>query len=69
MPWVDSINIRTYVNLEFQTDFVVDAVKNIVNPLQNRLDNAINHMDIKMPNNFDLRKYSPKDIEINISKD
>ena len=67
-PWIDSVDIKTYVNLEFQTDFVVDLVKNITDPLQNKVNNVVEHLNIKGPVNFDLRWYWVENKKIEISE-
>jgi hypothetical protein len=62
MTSIDAIAITTYINLEFESDFLVDIVREIVSPLQDRLNDVINHLDIRLDTkDFDFRRYSPSD--------
>ncbi len=71
VPVVDSVNITSYVNLEFSTDFVIDLVKNITDPINNVTNNIIDAADYKFPKAFDYRALWPKniDVDVRVTKD
>ncbi len=64
-PFVDAIKVTTYVNLEFEADFIVELAKQIAMPINAFTNDFTNIFNIR-PNNIDLRNIWPKWVDINI---
>ncbi len=56
--FVDVIKLTTYVNLEFETDFITEMVENVVQPLNVFTNDVVNMFD-----------YSVKDIDVQVDID
>jgi hypothetical protein len=63
-PFVDAIKVTTYVNLEFETDFIVEMAKAVVSPINNFSNNLIPKFDIDL--DFSDSLQIPDNIDINI---
>jgi len=48
-PFVDAIKVTTYVNLEFETDFIVELAKQIAMPLNNFTNDFTNIFETALP--------------------
>lgn len=66
-PFVDAIKVTTYVNLEFENEFVVEMVRNILMPLNSFSANITNSMGWSV-GNLDFRDNVPVNIDIDPTK-
>lgn len=64
-PFVDAIKVTTYVNLEFEMEFIVEAVRQIVQPLNSFTNNIANMIDIQVPD-FDFSETVPTNIDVDL---
>jgi hypothetical protein len=48
-PFIDAIVVTTYVNLEFETDFIVELARQIAMPINNFSNDFTNIFDIALP--------------------
>ena len=62
---VSAIKVTTYVNFEFEMDFIVEMVRSITDPLNNVTNDIVNMFDIQT-SDLDLRNTIPSDIEIDV---
>jgi hypothetical protein len=53
-PFIDSINVTTYVNMEFDTDFIVELARQIAMPINNFSNDFTNIFSNVLPD-LDLR--------------
>jgi len=67
-PFVDAIKVTTYVNLEFETEFLMEAVRQVTQPLSGFSSNIANMIDIRVPD-FDFSENTPTEIDVNVKKD
>ncbi|EKE27248.1 MAG: hypothetical protein ACD_3C00233G0001 [uncultured bacterium (gcode 4)] len=67
IPFVDAIKVTSYVNLEFDVDFIVEMAKSTLEPF-NRFANDMSNLwwGIKLPD-LDLRPLAPDDINMDIN--
>ena len=65
-PFVDAIKVTTFVNLEFETDFIVELARQAAEPINSFANNLIPLLDINI-NEVDL--LIPSDIDIDIESD
>ncbi|MFK7779624.1 MAG: hypothetical protein QM490_00540 [Candidatus Gracilibacteria bacterium] len=67
--YVDAIKVTTYVNIEFETDFIVELAKKIAMPLNNFSNDFVNIFDIKSANlDFGNSTLTPElDIDVDVS--
>jgi hypothetical protein len=47
-PFVDAIKVTTYVNLEFETDFIVEMARQTAEPINSFANNLIPLLDINI---------------------
>ncbi|MDD2870584.1 MAG: VCBS repeat-containing protein [Candidatus Gracilibacteria bacterium] len=57
-PFVDAIKVSTYVNLEFEADFIVEMARQIAMPINAFSNDFTNIFNIN-PNNLDMRDIVP----------
>ena len=67
-PFIDAIKVTSYVNLEFETEFLTEAVRNIAAPLDTFTNDIVNMFQINIAN-IDLEVLTPSDIDVNINGD
>jgi hypothetical protein len=48
-PFVDAIKVTSYVNLEFEADFITEFARNMVMPLNTFTNNIVHTFDSKIP--------------------
>lgn len=65
---ISAIKVTTYVNFEFEMDFIIEAVRSIVAPINDMTNNIVNMFDIQT-SDLDLRGSIPSDFEINVEDD
>jgi len=73
-PVVDAIKVSTYVNLEFETEFLTEAARQITLPLNIFTNNVVNLMNVKVmdldftavPTNIDVNIDSELDTNIDV---
>lgn len=65
---ISAIKVTTYVNFEFEMDFIIEAVRSIVAPINDMTNNIVNMFDIET-SDLDLRGAIPSDFEINVEDD
>ncbi len=65
---ISAIKVTTYVNFEFEMDFIIEAVRNITEPLDNITNNIANMFDMKI-SNLDFRGSIPSEIEVGIDEE
>lgn len=68
LPFVDAIEIKSFLNLEFWSDFITEMVRSWVEPLWSFTNDVTNMTKIWIPN-VDLRNNVPSDVNINIKQD
>lgn len=69
-PFVDAIKVSTYVNLEFEADFIVELARQIAMPINAFTNDFTNVFDVKS-NNMDFKDIVPKwtvpsNIDVNV---
>jgi hypothetical protein len=62
LPFVDAIQVTTYVNLEFETDFIVEMARQLAMPINRFTSDFTNLFNISIQ---DIDIQGPADIEIN----
>ena len=67
-PFVDAIKVTTYVNLEFEADFIVEMARQIAMPINAFTSDFTNIFNIDI-NDVDMRDIVPSSIDVNISTD
>lgn len=65
---ISAIKVTTYVNFEFEMDFIVEAVRSITAPINDMTNNIVNMFDIQT-SDLDLRGAIPSEFEINVETD
>jgi len=65
---VSAIKITTYVNLEFEMEFLIEAVKAITAPIDDLTNNVVNMFDISI-SDINLVEAIPEDIDIDVEAD
>ena len=64
-PFIDAFKITTQVNLEFETEFISEAVRNITAPLDTFTNDIANMFRISIAD-IDISAVAPSDVNINI---
>jgi hypothetical protein len=67
-PFVDAIKVTTYVNLEFDNEFIVEMVRQILMPLNSMTNNIVNMTDWHIQG-LDFSSKVPQDIDIKVNLD
>lgn len=67
-PFVDAIKVTTYVNFEFETEFIMEAVRQITAPLDTFTNDIANMFDIHVPD-IDFSGNVIDDIDIDVTLD
>lgn len=62
-PFIDAVKVSSYVNLEFETAFIVELAKQAVSPINSMTNNISNMFDIHF-DDLDFSWYTPSDINI-----
>ena len=65
---VSAIKVTTYVNLEFEMEFILEAVRSITAPLDKVSNNIANMLDISI-SNIDLSEAVPSEINVDLELD
>jgi uncharacterized repeat protein (TIGR01451 family) len=65
---ISAIKVTTYVNLEFEMEFILEAVRSITAPLDKISNNIANMLDISL-SNIDLSEAVPSNINLDIELD
>jgi hypothetical protein len=65
---VSAIKVTTYVNLEFEMEFILEAVRSITAPLDKISNNIANMLDISL-SNIDLSEALPSEINLDLEID
>jgi hypothetical protein len=66
-PFVDAIKVTTYVNLEFDNEFIVEMVRQMLTPLNTMTNNIVNLTDWNTPNlNFSDQTIQDIDVKVNL---
>jgi uncharacterized repeat protein (TIGR01451 family) len=65
---ISAIKVTTYVNLEFEMEFILEAVRSITAPLDSISNNIANMLDITI-SDIDLSEAIPSDINLDIELD
>ena len=68
LPFIDAIKITSFVNLEFQTEFLVEMANQATLPLNVFTNNIANLLDISLWD-VDLSWVTPTDINIDVNSD
>jgi hypothetical protein len=61
---ISAIKVTTYVNLEFETEFIIEAVRAITAPIDNITNNIVNMFDLQI-SDLDFSGVVPDSIDIN----
>ncbi|MBT3726486.1 hypothetical protein HOG21_02010 [bacterium] len=67
-PFIDAIKITSYVNLEFEVDFLVEMARQIAMPI-NSFSNDFTDVFRIDQNALDFRDMVPKNINIDINNE
>lgn len=67
-PFIDAIEVTTYVNFEFETDFIVELARQAVSPINSYTSDFTNLFNIST-NDLDFRHIIPWEIDVNIGED
>ena len=65
-PFVDAISVSSFVDMQYEADFLVEMARQVANPINSLSNDFTNIFDVNLPN-LDLRDASPID-DINIEK-
>ncbi|NDK10028.1 VCBS repeat-containing protein [Candidatus Gracilibacteria bacterium] len=65
---ISAIKVSTYVNFEFESEFIIEAVSNIMEPLDSKTSNIANMFDLKI-SNLDFSDAGIEDVNIQIEND
>jgi hypothetical protein len=68
LPFVDAIKVTTWVNLEFEADFLTEAARQSVMPVNVFTNDIVNMLNIDLWD-FDFRWIIPSEINVDIWKD
>lgn len=64
-PFIDAIKVTSYVNLEFEADFITEFARNMVMPLNSFTNNVTNMFNVAIPD-LDFRNLTPQNIDVNV---
>jgi hypothetical protein len=65
-PFIDAIEVTTYVNLEFETEFIVELARQIAMPLNSFTNDFTNIFETALPD-LDLSNLiSSEDINVDV---
>lgn len=65
-PFVDSINITSYINFEIESQFIVEFAKNWVKPLNNFTNDIVNLFNSNVPS-LDFTNLVPNEVEVELN--
>lgn len=66
IPFIDAIKVTSYVNLEFDVDFITEMAKSTLEPFNRFVNDASNLNNLINIPDLDLRWLTPEDINIDI---
>ena len=64
-PWVDEIRVTSYVNLEFESEFLVEMAKTLVEPINDIWNNFINIFEVPVKS-LDFSDIVPGELNIKV---
>jgi len=64
-PFVDAIEVNTYVNLEFDVDFLVEMARQVAMPINSFTSDFTNIFNINIAD-LDFRSVTPSNINIDV---
>jgi len=64
-PFVDAIKVTSYVNLEFETDFIIQLAEQIAMPINSFSNDATRVLDIQV-SDLDFSRVIPTQIDVNL---
>ena len=67
-PFVDAIKVTSFVNFEFETEFILESVRQITAPLDVFTNDITNMFKIAIPD-LDFSGYTPDNIDVNVELD
>jgi hypothetical protein len=67
-PFVDAIKVSTFVNLEFEVEFLVEMARQSALPANVFGNNIANMLNIGL-GDLDFRSATPEDIDVDVSRD
>lgn len=67
-PFIDAIKVTSYVNFEFETDFLVEMARNSVEPVNTFGNNIHNAFQLHLQD-LDFRDAVPTQVEVQIQED
>jgi len=65
---ISAIKVTTYVNLEFEMEFLLEAVRAITAPIDDMTNNVVNMFDISL-SDINLSNTIPDDIDVDVELD
>lgn len=68
LPFVDAIKVTTWVNLEFDAEFIVEASRQAMLPINTFTNDIVNMLDVWLWD-LDFRSVLPSDVNVNIWTD
>lgn len=63
---ISAIEVKTFVNFEFEMDFIVEAVRSITAPLDSMSNNIVNMFDISL-GDIEVVNPLPTNLDIDVS--
>lgn len=67
-PFVDAIKVTSFVNLEFESDFITEFSRNMVLPINSFANNIVNIFDYKV-SDIDMSQAAPSDVNVKVGTD
>lgn len=64
-PWIDAIKVTTYVNLEFEVDFITELARQVAMPINEFTSDFTSLFDIDIAD-LDFRYVTPSEINVNL---
>jgi len=65
-PFIDEIKVTSYVNLEVDSEFLVEMAKTIAEPINNMTSNFVHMFDKPIIKDVDFSEITPNDIDVNV---
>ena len=67
-PFVDAIKVTSFVNLEFEADFLTEFARNATLPINSFANNIVNIFDYKV-SDIDMSQAAPSDVNVKVKTD
>jgi len=64
-PFVDAIEVTSYVNLELESDFIVELARQVAMPINTFTNDIVHLLDIQI-NDIDLSGVVPESIDYQV---